>query len=172
MIRKDVIIAVVITFCLTSILFLTIPSRSNPDDTYNAWADVNCDGSVNILDAISLSNAFNTHGTPLDKSAYPFVGTMSKPAFDSNWTYIAQDQEIVFDHGLNTTQVFVYMIGKTNQSASPYIHQIDYGGEINFGYVTGVQWYDLTNMSIRVHRGILDTNWDQVRIYMWKIPEP
>jgi hypothetical protein len=172
MIRKDVVIAVVITFCLMSMLVLTIPSRSNPDDNYDAWADVNCDGSVNILDSILVSNAFNTQGTPIDKSTYPLLGMINKPAFDSNWTYIEQDQTVIFPHGLNTTEVFVYMIGKTNQTASPYIHQIDYGGEINFGFQTGVYWYDLTSMSITVHRRLSDSNWDQVRIYMWKIPEP
>jgi hypothetical protein len=166
--KKTIAIAILLTFCLTSILFLTIPSHSNLNN-YDAWSDINCDGHVDIYDAILLANAFNTQGTPIDKSQYAIPGTLSKPAFDSGWTYIEQDQTKIFDHGLNTTEVFVYMIGKTNQSASPYIHQIDYGGEINFGYITGVQWYDLTTMSIRVHRGILDTNWDQVRIYMWKI---
>jgi hypothetical protein len=173
MIRKDLVVAILLTFCLTSILFFIIPSRSNPDDAnYNPWADVNCDGQVDLFDAILLANSFNLKGTPIDKSAYQLLGTMSKPAYDSNWTYIEPDQEVVFDHGLNTTNVFVYMVGKTNQSASPYIHQIDYGGESNYGYHWGVNWYDLTNMSIRVHRQISDTNWDQVRIYIWKIPEP
>ena len=173
MIRKDIIVAVLLTFCLTGVLFFIIPSKSNPDDiNYNAWADVNCDGIIDIYDAVLLANAFNSEGTPIDKSAFPFVGTMSKPAYDSGWTNISQNQEVVFDHGLNTTSVFVYMIGRSNESASPYIHQIDYGGETNYGYRWGVNWYDLTNMSIRVQRQISDTNWDQVRIYMWKIPEP
>jgi hypothetical protein len=169
--KKDLIIVALATFCLTATLFLTIPSHGNLNN-YDPWADVNCDGNVDIYDAILLANAFNTQGTPIDKSQYAIAGTLTKPAFDSGWTYIAQDAEQIFTHNLSTTNVFVYMIGKTNESASPYIHQIDYGGELNYGSQYGVQWYDLTETTIRVHRRRDDTNWDQVRIYMWKIPEP
>ncbi len=172
MIRKDIVIAVLLTFCLTSVLFLAIPSRSNPDDNYNPWADVNCDGIVDLYDAILLANAWNTHGTPLDKSAYPFVGTMSKPAYDSGWTNISQGDHVQFSHLLNTTNVLVYMLGRTNKSASPYIHQIDYGGELNVFLEAGAWWQDLTEASISVYRRPDDTNWDQVRICMWKIPVP
>ena len=169
MIRKDVIIAVLITFCLTATLFLSIPSHSNPSG-YDPWADINCNGNVDIYDAILLANAFNTQGAPIDKSQYALPGAMSKPAYDSGWQYIAQDAYITLDHKLNTTDALVYMIGRVNQSASPYINQIDYGGEINYNWHTGAYWYDLTSTSIRIHRRVDDTNWDQVRIMMWKIP--
>jgi len=172
MIRKDVIIAVLITFCLTSVLFLTIPSRSIPNDNYNAWADVNCDGTVDIFDAILLANAYDTHGTPIDKSAYPVIGMLNKPAFDSGWTNISRGDHIQFPHFLNTTNVLVYMMGRTNKSASPYIHQIDYGGELNAFLEAGVWWQDLTEASISVYRRPDDTNWDQVRIMIWTISEP
>lgn len=169
--KRDVLIAVLATFCLTAILFLTIPSHSNPND-YDPWADINCNGAVDIYDAILLANSFNTEGTPIDKSIYAIPGTLNKPAYDSGWTNITENQHVIFNHRLNTTNVFVYMIGRTNETGLPYIHQMDYGGELNGGYEWGVNWYDLTETTIRVHRRINDANWDQVRIYMWKIPEP
>jgi hypothetical protein len=50
-------------------LFIVIPIRSSPGiGDYNPWADITGDGTVDIYDAISLANAFETSGTPIDKN--------------------------------------------------------------------------------------------------------
>jgi len=172
MIKRDVTIAIIGTFCLTATLFMMISTRSNPEiGKYDPWSDINCDGIVDIYDAILLANAYNARGTPIDKSLYAIPGSTNKPAYDSGWQNISQDQYKTFDHFLNTTNVLVYMMGRKNELASPYIHQVDYGGELHYGYQFGAWWQDLTEASIRVYRRKDDVNWDQVRIIAWKLPE-
>jgi len=68
--KKTLVIAILATFCLTSILFMIRPTMSNPGiGEYNPWVDLNDDGTINILDAIILSNAYATSGTPINKTA-------------------------------------------------------------------------------------------------------
>jgi hypothetical protein len=63
--KKDLIIVVLATFCLTVTLFLAIPTRSqSPSGTYDPLVDLNHDGQINILDAITLGNHFLTSGDP------------------------------------------------------------------------------------------------------------
>jgi hypothetical protein len=63
--KKDLIIAVLATFCLTATLFMVTSTRSQtPIGTYDPTVDINHDGSVNILDAILLANHFSTSGDP------------------------------------------------------------------------------------------------------------
>jgi hypothetical protein len=60
--RKDLIVVALATFCLTATVFMTRPTLSNPGTTnrqaVNQWTDINDDGTVNILDAILLSNDY------------------------------------------------------------------------------------------------------------------
>lgn len=95
---------------------------------------------------------------------------LGAPDRDSGWIPISQGQEIIFNHNLNTTNVLVYMIGKYSDSASPYIHQIQFGADNLVTTVGGARWYDLTVNSIRVRREANDANWNYVRLFIWKIP--
>ena len=46
-----------------------MPTRSTPESgKYDAWVDLNDDGSIDIFDAIILANAFGTSGTPINKT--------------------------------------------------------------------------------------------------------
>lgn len=61
--KKDLIIVALATFCLTTTLFMIIPTKSNPSaGEFNNWADINDDGTVDLYDAINLANAFGTSG--------------------------------------------------------------------------------------------------------------
>ncbi len=63
------IVVALTTFCVTATLFLTIPTRSLLETgKYNPWADLNDDGTIDILDAIMLANVFGTSGTPINKT--------------------------------------------------------------------------------------------------------
>ena len=62
--RKDVLIAVLITFCLTSALFAIKPSGSQTERQYDPWADVNDDGIINMRDVTNEILLFNTRGDP------------------------------------------------------------------------------------------------------------
>jgi hypothetical protein len=62
--RRDVLIAVLATFCLTSALFTIKPSGSQSTLSYNPWADINDDGIIDIFDLVNLANKYGTTGDP------------------------------------------------------------------------------------------------------------
>jgi hypothetical protein len=158
----------------SSVFFLlaTLPTSCiySASFRYDPWADINDDGVINMKDISHVAARFMMTGTPLDKSNLSFPGYTHTPAFDSGWQPIGQDKYVIFTHNLNTKDVLVHMMGRVNESASPYIHQVDYGGELNYGLGYGAWWQDLTSSTITVHRRGSDGSWEQVRIIMWKIP--
>jgi hypothetical protein len=63
--KKDLFIAVLATFCLAATLFISMPTRSSPGiGEYDAWVDINDDGKINILDISIMARAFGTSGDP------------------------------------------------------------------------------------------------------------
>jgi len=67
--KKDLIIAVLATFCLTSILFTAIPIRSAPGPgEYDPWIDTNDDGIINYEDLFNLASRYGTFGTSINKT--------------------------------------------------------------------------------------------------------
>lgn len=96
--------------------------------------------------------------------------TLGKPYFDSGWRSISPGENtIIFDKQLKTTDVFVYMMGKTRMDGSP--HQTDYGGYKDIlGKYYGAFWHELTLKSIKVHRHGWG-NWNYVRVMIWEVPE-
>jgi hypothetical protein len=62
MMKRDLIIAVLATFCLTATLFLILPVRST--GTYDPWADFNGKGKINMLDVGYVASLFGTKGDP------------------------------------------------------------------------------------------------------------
>jgi len=67
--RKDLIIAILGTFCLTVTLFTVIPIRSQTTEPYDPWEDLNDDGKIDIYDAVLLLNSYGTTGSPVNKTA-------------------------------------------------------------------------------------------------------
>jgi hypothetical protein len=68
-IRRDLVTVALATFCLTTGLFMIHPTKSNPGiGEYDPWADLNNDGIIDIYDAIKLADAFDTSGTPINKT--------------------------------------------------------------------------------------------------------
>ena len=68
-VKRDMIIAVLAIFCLTSTLFMILPIQSSPGNGYDPWLDNNDDGKINILDIAATAKAYGTTGTPINKTA-------------------------------------------------------------------------------------------------------
>jgi len=62
--KKDLVIVALATFCLTATLFMIISTRSQTENRYNPWMDLDDNGQINILDAIDLANVYDTSGDP------------------------------------------------------------------------------------------------------------
>jgi hypothetical protein len=90
------------------------------------------------------------------------TGFMSAPAYDSGWLSMKEGEETVFAHNLDTTEVFVYVIGKDTEEIYK-IHQYEYGGTY-WAY-----WHKLDSNNISVTSYY---PWDHVRVIIWRIPEP
>ncbi len=71
--KKDMAVAILATFCLTSTLFMVIPIKSEVGTTsaneYDPWIDTNDDGIIDIFDIAKLALAFGAEGTPINKTA-------------------------------------------------------------------------------------------------------
>lgn len=72
MIRKDLIVAVLATFCLTATLFMVVPTRSASTQSdglqYDPWKDINDDGKLDILDVVQITSQYGAQGTPINKT--------------------------------------------------------------------------------------------------------
>jgi S1-C subfamily serine protease len=68
--KKDLMIAVLVTFSVTLALFAILPSHSLSDiHSYNPLLDMNDDGVINIIDVSKVAAAFGSSGTPINKTA-------------------------------------------------------------------------------------------------------
>jgi hypothetical protein len=71
--KKDLVIAILATFCLTLTLFVVIPTRSASTayvpGPYNPWADIDDDGRISLYDAVILLYSYGSQGTPINKTA-------------------------------------------------------------------------------------------------------
>jgi hypothetical protein len=61
--RRDLIVAVLCTFCLTMVLFTATPVKSTGSN-YDPWVDANHDGKINVLDLIKVALSLDTSGDP------------------------------------------------------------------------------------------------------------
>jgi len=82
LIKKDVVIAVLATFCLTSTLFMITTSKSQSGvGEYNPWADYNDDGLINILDIVPGAVSFGATSTDTTKNVnvtnFPSKGNLT-----------------------------------------------------------------------------------------------
>ncbi len=61
--KKDLVIVVLATFCLSATVFTVIPTRSQ-NGKYDPWLDINTDGTINIIDLANTARAFGSSGDP------------------------------------------------------------------------------------------------------------
>lgn len=118
--------------------------------------------SIKLLDRVEA----------LENQTLPF-GYVRAPAYDSGWITISQNEDLVLIHNLNTTDLFVYFIGKDSTGT----HQYYYGGDRKVlpDWSTdnrGLYWGWGTNMTIQLYRLREDLHYEQVRVMIWRILEP
>ena len=68
--KKDLVVAVLCTFCLTATLFTIALTNSSPDvGDYDPWLDTNDDGKIDMKDIGAVAKAFGTSGESINKTA-------------------------------------------------------------------------------------------------------
>jgi len=98
-------------------------------------------------------------------------GGFGAPDYDSGWLPISPGGWLDLTHNLGTTELFVYMIGKSHFTEN--IHQMYLGLETyyNPGLEERGAWWLVNDWNeIRVIRGAEDSGtWANVRVYIWVI---
>jgi hypothetical protein len=71
MIKKDLVICVLATFCLVSTMFIVLPrsgkeliSTAGALSQYDPWCDIDGSGKIDILDVVQLTSRYGTTGDP------------------------------------------------------------------------------------------------------------
>jgi len=66
---KKNLLGVLLAFCLTIVLLLAIPTRSNPTiGEYDPWADFNDDGTIDMYDVGYTARLYGAAGTAINKT--------------------------------------------------------------------------------------------------------
>jgi hypothetical protein len=98
--KKDLIIAVLATFCLTATIFMVIPTRSSTNP-YDAMIDSNHDGKISLADLVALANSYGASGDPTLK-----VSIVPSSTF-TQWIYtvpfIVNEKGLSFPSSLGVT---------------------------------------------------------------------
>jgi len=81
--KKDLVIVVLATFCLTLTLFTTLPTHSSSSTAaleYDPWLDYNDDGRISLQDLVALAQTYGTTGDPTRN-----VNVTNFPQYDGWW---------------------------------------------------------------------------------------
>jgi hypothetical protein len=101
--RKDLMVSVLCTFCLTTVLFTMMPVQSAE---WDPWLDVKEDGRINVLDLIKTASALGTMGDttknvtvknwPANKLAYYYADIMLPSQTETSpWISVNEYSRIV-----------------------------------------------------------------------------
>jgi hypothetical protein len=75
MITRKNLVTILLAFCISAIMFIALPTRSQTSPAYDPWADVSGpisgepDGTINMRDIQYEILHFNTFGAPINKTA-------------------------------------------------------------------------------------------------------
>ena len=93
-IKKNMIVAIMITFCFTASLCMIIPLRSarNP---YDSWLDTDDDGQIGLGDLVLLAQSYGTTGDPtknvnVTNDVLMVNGTDNQNVTVTNWPDLPQ----------------------------------------------------------------------------------
>jgi hypothetical protein len=101
-----------------------------------------------------------------------YVGTFPRPAYDTGWVPLLQNQVLTCIHNLegNVDNYVVDLQMKDTNYSDYGIHNKHIGGDCHVQdstYYSGAHWYDLDTSSIKVRRMPNDLFSSQVRIRIW-----
>jgi hypothetical protein len=136
--KKDVIIAVLATFCLTAIIFMALPIRS-ANNSYDPWLDYNGDGKISLSDLVTLAQSYGTTGNPA-KNVYVTNPSYAVAAKELNisWTntYGASLNWHYTPAGYGWTggysKIFIHLLGVDEYPLSVLVN--------NTVYVSSIAW--------------------------------
>lgn len=136
--KKDLVIVILATFCLTLTLFVAMPTRSA--GTYDPWLDVNDDGIIEMMDFFELSNAFGASGDPTRNvnvtNWQPSYRVLNYTAhfewITETSLYYATDCWIIDTTGYS--RMFIYIKRGECNTSEPCDVTI---------YLNGIQWYPI-----------------------------
>ena len=105
--------------------------------------------------------------------AVAWLEPFPKPDWDSGWFTINLEvsNAAVFNHGLDTQELFVYLIGKDDDGG---VHQRVIGGDTHqtpswYLVSGGASWRLRNDNEIVVYRGLEDLIYNELRVLIWKI---
>ena len=105
------------------------------------------------------------------------VGILN-PDYDSGWVIKGSRLNVQFDHNLGTSDIFVYILAKWYRnwtgSGGPMVHQFYYGGD-SYGdpqQTQGFYWAAYTENPNMIQVECFDYRTDELRVLIWKLPEP
>lgn len=140
-----VVVGISITCFLIGIMFNVMATDGgNPWNI--VWTNINeLQGTVEALEA----------KVETLEGQLPQQGFLTAPAYDSGWVF--SNEPTVLNHNLGTTEVFVYLVGKTTEGITHYYYGQD------------IQWWSLTSTHIKIHAAAASIQ--AFRVMIWKISE-
>ena len=101
-------------------------------------------------------------------SSGPDGAPFPRPAYNSGWRAISQDQALPLTHSIGGDPDNYVVDLQFFDTASAGRNQAHYGGlESDSGNRYGAYWKELTNSQITVYRHLNDTTVDSVRVRIW-----
>jgi hypothetical protein len=116
--KKDVFVAVIVTFLLVMMMFIIVPVLGPPNAPYDAFFDYNGDGKIGPADFAYFSTIYGSQG------AYKPLASI---AYNSGWINITDKcgQYFNITHDLNSTDVIIDIQGKATSAGG--VHQRNLG---------------------------------------------
>jgi hypothetical protein len=153
--KKHLLVAVLITFCLTFVLFSVTPTRS-ANNPYDPWLDTNDDGTINMRDIGAVVSAFGGTGDPAKNVT--ITGLANRLAYSIEHQYIDGGSSWSSPHisvdGYSKMTVSIYADGGSNtyrlfagHRLSSFDFQVDEISDFG-GYL--VRTYDVPNQDILI----------------------
>jgi len=118
------------------------------------------DGKVRVGSDLTVENDLTVEGT--------YRGSFPRPAYDSGWVGIAQNDTLTLNHNLggNVDNYVVDMQFK-GELAFYGINNYEIGSDFSDNGFTGIYWRDLNTSHIKVDRCTNDFTNNRVRIRIW-----
>ena len=140
MIKKDLIIAMLLTFCFTVTLFTVVPTIGSPDaGDYDPWLDINDDGEIDMRDVGAVARAFGSSGTAINKTEL-LLGLQEKIDI-LNATIMELENTVIYMNNtvthLNETVVYLNSTGLGAPDYDSGFISISMGGSVTLEHSLG-----------------------------------